>query len=68
MKNRIMKLLEVKSLVTLAMTAGMILLLTGTFNPPDAVFALYSTSYGAVITYFFTKKSGTNDNNNMDGE
>ena len=68
MKNRIMKLLEVKSLVTLAMTAGMILLLTGVFDPPKEVFALYSTSYGAVITYFFTKKSGTNDNNNMDGE
>lgn len=57
MKERLCKLLEVKSLVTLSMTVGMILLLTGVFNPPEAVFALYSTSYGSVITYFFTKKS-----------
>lgn len=57
MKNRLLKLLEVKSLVTLSMTLCMVLLLTGVFNPPDAIFALYSTTYGAVITYFFTKKS-----------
>ena len=57
MKNKLLNLLEVKSLVTLSMTAGMILLLTGVFNPPDAIFALYSTTYGSVITYFFTKKS-----------
>lgn len=57
MKERLCKLLEVKSLVTLSMTVGMILLLTGVFNPPEAVFALYSTAYGSVITYFFTKKS-----------
>lgn len=57
MKNKLLKLLEVKSLVTLSMTVGMILLLTGVFNPPDAIFALYSTTYGSVITYFFTKKS-----------
>lgn len=57
MKNRLLKLLEVKSLVTLSMTLCMVLLLTGVFNPPDAIFALYSTTYGAVITYFFTKKT-----------
>ena len=57
MKNRLLKLLEVKSLVTLSMTLCMVLLLTGVFNPPDTIFALYSTAYGAVITYFFTKKS-----------
>lgn len=57
MKDKLLKLFEVKSLVTLSMTIGMILLLTGVFNPPDAVFALFSTTYGAVITYFFTRKS-----------
>ena len=57
MKNRLLKLLEVKSIVTIVMTISMVLLLTGVFNPPDYIFALYSTSYGAVITYFFTKKS-----------
>jgi hypothetical protein len=50
------KLIEVKSLVTLSMTLAMVLLLTGVFNPPDYIFALFSTAYGAVITYFFTRK------------
>lgn len=57
MKNKLLKLLEVKSIVTLLMTVGLLLLLTGVFNPPDSIFALYSTAYGAVITYFFTRKS-----------
>lgn len=56
MKAKLMKLFDVKSIVTILMTLGMMLLLTGVFNPPDAVFALFSTTYGAVITYFFTKK------------
>ena len=59
MKNKLLKLLEVKSIVTILMTISMVLLLTGVFNPPDYIFALYSTSYGAVITYFFTKKSNS---------
>lgn len=50
------KLIEVKSIVTLSMTLAMVLLLTGVFTPPDAILALFSTTYGAVITYFFTKK------------
>ena len=54
--DKIADLIDVKSLVTLVMTTGMILLLTGVFNPSEAVFALYSSTYGAVITYFFTKK------------
>ena len=57
MKNKLLKLLEVKSIVTIIMTLSMVLLLSGAFNPPDYIFALYSTTYGAVITYFFTKKS-----------
>ncbi len=57
MKNKLLKLFDVKSIVTLVMTFCMVLLLTGVFNPPDAIFALYSTTYGSVITYFFTKKS-----------
>lgn len=56
MKDRLAKLVDVKSLVTLSMTAAMILMLTGVFNPPDAILALFSTTYGATIAYFFTKK------------
>ncbi len=59
MANKLLKLLEVKSIVTILMTICMVLLLTGWFNPPDYIFALYSTTYGAVITYFFTRKENT---------
>ena len=62
MKEKISKLFEVKSIVTILMTVCMILLLTGIFNPPDYIFALFSTTYGSVITYFFTRK------NTKDGE
>ena len=57
MKNKLLKLIEVKSLVTLLMTVGLLLMLTGVFNPPREIFALYSTTYVSVITYFFTRKS-----------
>lgn len=60
--KQLLKLLDVKSLVTLAMTAAMIALL---FYPvevnPDAK-SLFCTAYGAIITYFFTRKTeGKND-------
>lgn len=56
MKEKFAKLIDVKSIVTLTMTGAMVLMLTGVFNPPTEVFALFSTAYGSVITYFFTKK------------
>lgn len=59
---------DVKSFVTVAMTIGlMVLLLVPSINPPTEIVALYCTSYGAVITYFFTRneKKGNDDNNGM---
>lgn len=48
---------DVKSFVTVIMTVGLIvLLLIPNINPPKEILALYCTSFGAVITYFFTKK------------
>ncbi len=58
MKERLYKLLSVKSLVTLIMTACMAGLLFGGAEPAKEVLALYCTSYGAIITYFFTRKDG----------
>ena len=55
--KQLLKLLDVKSLVTLAMTAAMIALL---FSPVDVnqdAVTLFCTAYGAIITYFFTKKT-----------
>ena len=57
MKERFAKLIEVKSLVTLTMTAVMAVLLLGKFEPSREMFALFSTAYGSVITYFFTRKN-----------
>ena len=62
-RERIAKLIDVKSLVTLIMTIAMILLLTGVFNPSPEVLSLFSMTYGAIITYFFTKKKDAEGDN-----
>lgn len=59
MKSRLTKLLSVKSLVTLAMTAALIGLLYSGHTPSKELLTLFCTSYGAVITYFFTRKDST---------
>lgn len=56
--DRMLRLLEVKSLVTLGLTACMAALLFGPYSPPQEIMALFCTSYGAIITYFFTRKEG----------
>ena len=56
-KEKFAKLIDVKSIVTLAMTAVMAALLLGQFEPEPELLALFSTAYGAVITYFFTRKT-----------
>lgn len=58
MKNRLDKLLSVKSIVTLVLTACMVGLLFSGAEPSKEVLALYCTSYGAITTYFFTRKDG----------
>lgn len=54
--ERLAKLLAVRSIITIALTIGMLFLLSGIWVPNDAILALYSTSYGSIITYFFTKE------------
>lgn len=57
MKEKIAKLIDVKSIVTLTMTGIMAALLLGKFDPPNEMLALFSTAYGSIITYFFTRKT-----------
>ena len=57
MKEKIAKLIDVKSIVTLAMTAAMIGLLFGGVDVSKELLMLFSTSYGAIITYFFTRQT-----------
>lgn len=59
--NNIAKLIDVKSIVTLTMTVGMLIMLFGNVNAPQEAVTLFSTAYGSIITYFFTKKTDTND-------
>lgn len=56
MKDAITKLLKMKSIVTIALTVCMVLMVTGVFTPATEVLDLYKMVYVAVITYFFTKK------------
>ena len=56
MKEKFAKLIDVKSIVTLVMTVALVALLFLGIDPPKELLALYCTSYGAVITYFFTSK------------
>ena len=56
MKEKIAKLIDVKSIVTLLMTIALVVLLFTNVEINKELLMLFSTSYGAVITYFFTKK------------
>lgn len=60
--ERVAKLMAVRSIITIMLTIGMLLLLSGTWQPNDTVLTLYSTSYGAIITYFFTKEASERQN------
>lgn len=48
---------DVKSFVTIILTIGLVvMLLVPNIDPPKEVLALYCTSYGSIMTYFFTRK------------
>lgn len=52
---------DVKSFVTVLMTIAMVILLFIPYDVNKEVLMIFSSSYGAVITYFFTRKE--NDKN-----
>lgn len=61
-KEQLARLIDVKSIVTIAMTFALIALLFAPIEPSREVLTLFCTSYGATITYFFTKKNNTKEN------
>lgn len=65
-KDKIAKLIDLKSIVTLIMTIALVALLFSPQKPSEDILAIYCTSYGAVITYFFTRKD-KNSISNEDG-
>ena len=53
---------DVKSFITIIMTLGLIaLLFVPSINPPKEVLALYCTSYGSILTYYFNRKKEDNE-------
>ena len=62
MKEKFAKLIDVKSIVTLLMTIALVVLMFTNLEINKELLMLFSTSYGAVITYFFTKKKENKEN------
>lgn len=58
LKKRLTALLAVKSIVTLAMTMAMIGMLFFEIVPDSELRSVFCTAYGAVMTYYFTRKEG----------
>lgn len=56
MKEKIAKLIDVKSIMTLSMTAGLLALLFCPWEPPKEILALFCTSYGSIMTYYYNRK------------
>ena len=58
MKERMNKLLSVKSIVTLVMTGALVALLFTGVNPSKELLTLFCTAYGAIITYCLRSPTG----------
>ncbi len=47
---------DLKSFVTVIMTIAMVVLLFIPYNIDKEILVLFSTSYGAIMTYYFNRK------------
>ena len=59
MLERIAKLIDVKSIVTLALVATLVYVVVSGKALDNEVFLLFSNVVTMIITYFFTKKNNT---------
>lgn len=56
LKERLAKLLGVRSLVTILLTLGLLgMIFIPGIQPESEILALYCTTYGAVISFFFSE-------------
>lgn len=63
MKNRLSKLIDVKSIITIGLVITLIVVTLSGKSVDEKIFNLFSNVVTMVITYFFTKKSsGDGDN------
>ena len=56
MKERIAKLIDLKSIVTLLMNIALMIMLFYRQEIDKDILMIFSTSYGSVMTYYFTKR------------
>lgn len=56
-EEKVSKLIDVKSIVTLFMTLILGILLIIPWDVNKELLMLFSSTYGSIITYFFTKKN-----------
>lgn len=59
--NKIAKLIDLKSIVTLLMTVKLAQMLSSNIEVNQQVLALFCTSYGAITTFFFTRPKKEKD-------
>ncbi len=57
MKEKIAKLIDVKSIVTLALVFTLVSIVLSGRKIDEKVFLLFSNCTTMIVTYFFTKKS-----------
>ena len=55
------KLIDLKSIITLAMTGTMIALLFYSREINKELLMLFSTTYGSMMTYYYNKKGSDNN-------
>jgi hypothetical protein len=61
-KNKIAKLIDLKSILTLLMTFTMIALLFIDKEVDKELLMLFSSTYGAMMTYYFNRAKGDGNN------
>lgn len=56
MKEKLAKLIDLKSIVTLLMNIALIIMLFHSKNIDKEILMIFSTAYGSVMTYYFSRK------------
>lgn len=56
MKDRFAKLIDLKTIITLLMNVALVIMLFYRGEIDKEILMIFSSSYGSVMTYYFTKK------------
>jgi hypothetical protein len=61
MKDKLLRLIDVKSIVTIALIFTLVYVVLGNVQINNDVFLLFSNATTMIITYFFTKRTSDTD-------